>query len=344
MTAVSGPEPAAVPSAALPDARAASEAALILGAERWIREAVDAWTEDDHGKVALTAPIAVELLGKATLWRENPVLLVPLSDKHEASLFLLATRPDLASKDVRTIGLLLVMNRLIKLLGDLPVTKERRQRIVDMRNGAVHAGAAEESRYVLLDCLTIIGVLLQRLGLERKAFFGSRVWTVEALLEQRKTEVSRQVADKMAKARARLSRLEDTLGEAAFLKATDELELERWALDPDDYVQGGEGVEIVCPECASKARLFGGLDVTETVNFVVSVLDDGTYSGVPTGSVYEVGLRPSTFFCTVCKLELHGGEELAEAGLPAQLFDVTGKDLGPDFDLDEKISRHYWAD
>jgi hypothetical protein len=66
---------------------------LLTGAKRWIREALDAWTEDDHAKVALMAPMAVELLGKATLWRENPVLLVPLNERHEDSLFLLATRP-----------------------------------------------------------------------------------------------------------------------------------------------------------------------------------------------------------------------------------------------------------
>lgn len=46
--------------------------------------------------------MGVELLGKATLWRENSVLLVQLNDRHEVSLFLLATRPDLATKGATT--------------------------------------------------------------------------------------------------------------------------------------------------------------------------------------------------------------------------------------------------
>lgn len=185
--------------------RESSETALIKHAERWIREALEAWAEDDHAKVALLAPIAVELLGKATLWRENPVLLVPLQDRHENTLFLVATRPDLTMKGVRTIGLRIVLSRLLKLLGDLPVVGERRERVVDVRNGAVHVGTSEESRYVLLDCLAVMAMLLSRMGLARGAFFGEQANTVNALLDERKTEISRTVAARMTKARLRLT-------------------------------------------------------------------------------------------------------------------------------------------
>lgn len=106
------PEPAAVGErAAAIEARATSETVLLFGGERWIREALDAWAEDDQAKVAVMAPMAVELLGKATLWRENPVLLVQLNDKHEATLFDLATSADLSARGVKTIGLRIVMDR-----------------------------------------------------------------------------------------------------------------------------------------------------------------------------------------------------------------------------------------
>jgi hypothetical protein len=176
---------AAPESVVIPDGKATSEAGLIAGAQRWISAALDAWSEDDLAKVALMAPLAVELLGKATLWRENPVLLVQLNERHEATLFLLATRPDLAVKGVRTIGLQVVLGRLIRLLGDLPVAKERRDRMVDVRNGAVHVGSADESRYVLLDCLAVVSVLLERLGGDRREFFGSHIHAVDALLSER---------------------------------------------------------------------------------------------------------------------------------------------------------------
>lgn len=97
--------------AAAIEARATSETVLLFGGERWIREALDAWAEDDQAKVAVMAPMAVELLGKATLWRENPVLLVQLNDKHEATLFDLATSADLSARGVKTIGLRIVMDR-----------------------------------------------------------------------------------------------------------------------------------------------------------------------------------------------------------------------------------------
>lgn len=337
------PESEAEHDAAALGTRATSETVLITGAKRWIGEALDAWTDDDHGKVAVMAPMAVELLGKATLWRENPVLLVQLNNNHEVSLFLLATQPDLATRGVKTIGLQIVLNRLIRLLGDLPVAKDRQARIVDVRNGAVHVGASGELRNVLLDCLAVIGVLLERLSIERPDFFGAHIGTVDALLDERKSEISRQVAVKMTKARARLTRLEEALGEAAFEKATNELEEQRWTLDADDFATGGAGVEVNCPECGSKARLFGDVDVEAEADFDVEPLGGGEYEAVPV-PYWQVRLGPVTFFCMVCNLQLHGTQELAEAGLPSQYFDISSEDLGPDFDLDEHARAMYGDD
>ena len=53
------------------------------------------WTEDDSAKVAGLAPLAVEHLGKAVLWKINPVLVVLLSQDAEQSRMSLATKPDL---------------------------------------------------------------------------------------------------------------------------------------------------------------------------------------------------------------------------------------------------------
>jgi hypothetical protein len=81
-----------------------AEVRLISSAARWMNDALNAWAVDDYGKVAVLAPLAVEHLGKAALWRENPVLVIPLSPDAEASLFSLATQPDLASPKLRTVG------------------------------------------------------------------------------------------------------------------------------------------------------------------------------------------------------------------------------------------------
>jgi hypothetical protein len=46
----------------------------------------------------------------------------------------------------------------------------------------------------------------------------------------------------------------------------------------------------------------------------------------------------------VCNLQLHGTQELAEAGLPARYFDISSEDLGPGFDLGERIRAMYEHD
>lgn len=320
----------------------ASETELIAGAQRWIGAALDAWSEDDLAKVALMAPLAVELLGKASLWRENPVLLVQLAERHEASLFLLATRADLRAKGLKTIGLQVVLNRLIKLLGALPVPRERLDRLVDVRNGAVHVGSGDESRHVLLDCLAITGALLDRLGLDRQAFLGSHVRAADALASEYRNEISRTVAVKIAKARSRLTRLEEALGLEAFGKATDELEDQRWSLDPDDFVTGGAGVEAPCPECGSKGTLFGEVDVSMEVDYDVEPLGGRQYEGIAFG-YSQAHLHPRCFVCTVCGLTLPGEQELGEAGLRSRSFEVSRQELG-DFDLDEHIQALYCQD
>lgn len=120
-------------------------------------------------------PLAVEHLGKkGRRWNSNPALLVPLSQDSEASLFILIKRPDLSSPKLRTIGLKLVLGRLDTLLGGLPLDQKQRSRMVDTRNGAMHVGSAEQSRYVLIDALTLCEPLLARLGNAANWFYGSQ--------------------------------------------------------------------------------------------------------------------------------------------------------------------------
>jgi hypothetical protein len=61
----------------------------------------------------------------------------------------------------------------------------------------------------------------------------------------------------MARARARLARLEDALGEAAFATAMEELEGQRWTLDPDEFVIGGAGVDVACPDAGPRPGCSG---------------------------------------------------------------------------------------
>jgi hypothetical protein len=98
-----------------------------------------------------------------------------------------------------------------------------------------------------------------------------------------------------------------------------------------------------CPECGSKAKVFGDVKVSGEVDYDVEPLGGSQYEAIPVG-YWQVRLGPEKFFCMVCNLQLHGSQELAEAGLPSQYFDVRSQDLGPDFDVDEHVRAMYWDD
>jgi hypothetical protein len=47
---------------------------------------------------------------------------------------------------------------------------------------------------------------------------------------------------------------------------------------------------------------------------------------------YFIDLIPSVFACNVCKLRLHGQQELVACDLPSSRMDVVDYQLGPEFD------------
>jgi len=314
---------------------------LVGSAAGWIHDALDVWAEDDYGKVAVLAPLAVEHLGKAVLWRENPVLVVPLTADAENSLFSLATQPDLASPKLRTVGLAILLRRLEQLLGGLPIDQKQRTRLVEVRNGAMHVGTPAQSWHVLVDSLIPCGVLLERLGEYPGAFYGDRHANALTLLDEKRTEVGHLVAARLARARRRLTELEERLRDGLFKETTDRLEeLAADELDPNDFGHGLLAVDADCPECGSKGRLFGRVDVSPEVDYDVEPLGNGRYDSYMIG-YWSVTLSPQAFACNVCRLALHGPQELAEGRLPAARYEVEPEDLGEDFDPEGFAESEY---
>jgi hypothetical protein len=324
----------------IPDRR--SEARLVASAARWMEDALNAWAVEDYGKVAVLAPLAVEHLGKAVLWRENPVLVVPLTPDAENSLFSLATQADLASPKLRTVGLVILLRRLAQLLGGLPIDQKQRTRMVEIRNGAMHVGSPAQSRHVLVDCLAVCGVLLERLGEDPRAFYGNHHRNAMALLDEKRTEVGHRVAAKLARARSHLGELERRLGDELFKETTDRLQEQAAdVLDPGDFGSGLWAVDAKCPECGSKGRLFGHVDATPEVDYDVEPLGNGEYDSYPVLAGWSVTLSPQAFACNVCQLTVHGPQELIESRLPASRHEVDPEDLGEDFDPESFAESEY---
>ncbi|TDD71228.1 hypothetical protein E1262_06310 [Jiangella aurantiaca] len=172
----------------------------VASASAWMQEALLAWSEDEFKKVSALAPLGVEHLGKAVLWRTAPTLLVPLSRDAEPALFALATKPDLDDPRLKTIGLSGVFERLIELLPDFPIDDKARKRMVGVRNGAMHVGTVSTSRHVLLDSLAVCHTLLEHLEHDLGVFYGEHLRSAQGLMDQKRTEVGHRVAAKRAKA------------------------------------------------------------------------------------------------------------------------------------------------
>ena len=323
------------------------EGELRQSASRWIRDALAAWADNDYGKVSLAAPVAVELLGKAALWRANPALLVPLSADAEASLFILADRPDLSAPKLRTVGLKQVLGRLDALLGSLPLDGKQRSRLTDTRNGAIHVGTAEQSRYVLIDALTVCGLLLERLQRSPRSFYGEHEADVNGLLQTNRTEIGHQVAAKQAKARILLSRLQEDMGETEF---------EEWAsgresgaeydIEPNDFGSFGNmyAMNQECPECKWQGRLVGSVGVSREVEEEYDPVGEGDFVSVQRQECFSIDFDPTDFVCNVCRLALSGHLELGAAGLPGARMDVDEMDLGYDFDARTVYNRMHATD
>ncbi|MCM6774554.1 hypothetical protein NDR87_13540 [Nocardia sp. CDC159] len=305
-------------------------------AAAWMHDAMDAWSDDKYEKVAVLAPLAVEHLGKALLWRTNPVLVVPLLPEAEASLVKLATAPSLADPKLRTIGLRLLLSRIEAATGALPLNAERRTRMVEVRNGATHVAAAITSRHVLIDSLTVCNVFLERLGLDPLNFYREHLNNVTQLVAQGRSEVEHRVAAKRARARKELDKLAERLSLELFEELTDrmvedarrlrELPLDGWAITQ------------YCPECGRPGSLAGAIEVDPQVEVAHEPGVETPYASV---AGYEVTMSPDRFACSVCRLALEGTQELAAAGMPASAFGIDPGDLGPEFDPAEEAAQRY---
>ena len=319
--------------------------ALTGSASRWMREALEGWANNDYEAIAMLAPMAVEHLGKAALWHRHPSLLVPLAPNAEESLHILTDKPELANPRLRTIGLKLVLDRLGRCLVDFPLSRDRRQNLVDTRNGSVHAGLPTESLQVLTDALAVCGSLLADLSLSDTDFYGDQKWNVSGILSKQRSDVEATVAAKMARARNHLSQLEQRLGPEVFEETCIALEAQAPSV-VDDYGLTRDQIVMnrVCPECGSRGRLHGRLDADPEVEWDVDPDGQGGYTPVYAGATWTLFLFPQGFACNVCQLGLAGPAELNAGDLPASRVQIEEDQLDDDFDLNDFIRANYYDD
>lgn len=328
------------------DARSRGEDKLVAGATNRMREALSAWLKEDFDRAAASAPLALELLGKATLWHANPALLVPLEPSQEAALVALATDPSLDSPSLRTIGLKVALSRLTRVLGDLPVSGKRQQRLVDCRNGSLHVGTLPGSgehnvevvaRQVLSDAFTLCGFMLGRLQIALADFYGDHLELVRGLLEKERSGLEHRIARRLAQARHTMERWREHVDDdAVWERSVGELEgAAASTYPPEDFGYEMGAIDHMCPACGSDGRLLGRVDVEGDAEVQYGA-DGPEYYGY-----WRLTIYPRVFACNVCKLMLTGPQELSAAGVSAHEREVREDDLGDDFSASEWAEALY---
>lgn len=311
---------------------------LAAASSRWIEKAFTAWSEGDHETASLLAPISLELLGKAVLWRRNPALLLSFKHSPEASLAILAsTNPDLSNPDLRTIGLSDVLSRLRKDLEPSRVPKSRQDRVVATRNGLVHVGTSRGATDLIVDVAALTNPLLALLSTSSERHFGVHDRTVRELVTARHSEVAQSVLAKQSRARQYLSRLRDQLGDEALELAAASLEAQAAseALLPSSAFSP-VSVKQDCPECRNEGYFIGLIDIEVEPDYDQEPDGEGGYDLFISGHNKYALFSPEQFTCSVCKLHLSGRDELSASTLGGGSFHLDSWNFDG-FDLDEWI-------
>jgi hypothetical protein len=275
--------------------------------------AMSDWAQGDHMAIGIHAPLALEHLAKAALWRTSPILLVPLEAKHETSLLLLATKPDLAATELRTIGLASALARLGRLpIGPIPVDSGRRRRLVDLRNGSMHVAEtdARTAKHVLTDIVLIMNWLLDALDLDHASFYGRGLSEVGQVMSQFHSEVEEQVARKLAAAARHYQSLKDGVSDPEVWNAM----LSQWqARNLVEWDRMSETATIAmpmnCVVCDNAAALVGPAEVDVDADV------EGEHGEIAIHPIVTVQVTPLYFRCDICRFGIWGPDELDAAGI-----------------------------
>ena len=293
--------------------------------EKLLKQSTDAaqrairhYIKNEYDQFFIQAGISFELLGKARLATIHPSLII---DKDFDSL-LHACDAGKHSKrlpwNVKTINATEVLRRCTQLHPELRTFETRLTLLAEYRNSTIHLGEVPEAEIKQLFQTYLAGssMITKGLGLKPEDVFGEFADMVSKQLDESLAEVQREVAEKLARAK-------------------DDFRLRYAGLDSDqlnalvNVIEAGykNGMEkyrdelVVCPACEHLGLTSGDYDLDWEVDYE----RDGSISG----GYPVVTLRPVTFICNVCGLNLEDASELKAAGFPdsIDIEDVDAADF-----------------
>jgi hypothetical protein len=278
-----------------------SSGSFIESAREFASAALDAHVTGNFRRVALEAGTALEHLAKACLASRSPGLLTELRNENNFSS-LLALLGVTGMKDpalVRTVSLRDALARVRKLITSTASTTDL-QRLVDMRDGIVHAARNDEiEERLMVAFVQHADALLADMSVDRLDFWGHQLDVVDALLMDIDDKIAARVEVKLAAALARWN-LRNKTEHPQLLDVTRKIANAKNDFDADT-------APMLCPAC----ECFGiATGIRE------SIYD---YEGdVSTWPIRERFLfKAELFACSVCGLRLDSRAEIMALGLDA---------------------------
>ncbi|MEV5289910.1 hypothetical protein AB0K64_01555 [Streptomyces sp. NPDC053741] len=285
---------------------------------------------DDHGRgeydeFALHAGVAIERLAKAVLVKKNPAYLIEFRNGNPDMLLYLCGDLELEIDQVRTVGAKDALKRLRRLsvLGPDP----QLDLLIEIRNGAAHTSTGDKAKSHLPTLAVNIGALLRDLGLPEPAFWDRWTSAVGVAVDQKRSEIQREVEIRIKQAR---HLFEDRFvglpeGSKEAILASPE-QVGGLMLGPMTIKNGEKTMfmltVIPCPACGAKASL--------------------SFAPLGRSSTGRLELEPEALQCRLCGLELNGAEEIKVSGADTDAATTSSSALfnfGPPlpFDVDVDV-------
>ena len=253
----------------------------------------------DPRRVALEAGTALEHLAKAALAHRSPVLLAETQRGNFSDLLQLLGFPRSGdTRPLRTIGLRGALDRIEVFVAPRGSRDDLRT-LADMRDGTAHAAMDDEVETRLLATFVqYADKLLKDLGRDRAEFWDGQIEVVDALLTDASERIGRDVAVKLAQARAFFT---DHYGGAS----AELIKVIRRVAEPRR--ERFDQMSAKCPVCESMGLVTG---TSDSILWVPDAYDEGRIIS----SHEEELFIPSAFECRVCNLRLNSIDEIETVG------------------------------
>ncbi len=288
------------------DAGESLRARLGRTAQQHSHAALDAYRREAYETFYVEAGIALELAMKAKLAGVSPYLLAADGYgwfKHGYRM----ARGDTVLPGPKSASAKDAMERLRTIDADL-VTGIAAQitETIDRRDQSVHMGAySEPTDGELLTHAAVFVEAVNGLTLQDPSdFWEDLAELANELVAKEGSVVRLRVLKSMADARARLATLSE--------EERDMFEKTALAYFEDYQEVQPQLVVISCPVCGRAALVDG-----ELTDDGEPIWERGERD--PTGWAYDINTIVTGFDCKVCRLVLHGADEIAAAGLPAKV-------------------------